>query len=160
MADQLLDRVTVAVGAQYLIEGEVGRGGMSVVYRATDLRLNRTVAIKVLPPELAFNADVRTRFFREAQTAAQLSHPHIVPIYSVDEKDSIVYFVMAFIEGESVAAQVARGPLAVDETVRVLMGLSSSQARISRTGRPPWATGIGRPARSGTVRSGSMPRHS
>ena len=73
--DYLRDRVTVAVGTQYLIESEIGRGGMAVVYRATDLRLNRTVAIKVLPPDIAFNHDVRTRFIREAQTAAQLSHP-------------------------------------------------------------------------------------
>jgi len=63
-----------------------------------DLRLHRTVAIKVLPPDLAFNGDVRTRFTREAQTAAQLNHPNIVPIYSVDEKDAgaLTYFVMAY----------------------------------------------------------------
>ena len=88
---------------------------MAVVYRATDLRLNRPVAIKVLPPELAFNPDVRTRFIREAQTAAQLSHPNIVPIYSVDDKDggSLVYFVMAFIDGESLGVRLdARGRLA------------------------------------------------
>ena len=90
--------------------GEVGRGGMAVVYRATDLRLNRTVAIKVLPPDVAFNADVKRRFIREAQTAAQLNHPNIVPIYSVDEKDgaSVVYFVMSFIEGESLGLRLTR----------------------------------------------------
>src|SRR5438045_9188197 len=83
---------------------------MAVVYRATDLRLHRTVAIKVLPPDLAFNADVRTRFIREAQTAAQLSHPNIVPIYAVDDKDggSLSYFVMAFIDGESLGVRLAR----------------------------------------------------
>src|SRR5207244_4366972 len=99
--DHLHDRLTLAVGTQYLIDEEIGRGGMSVVYRATDLRLNRLVAIKVLPPELAFNADVRTRFLREAQTAAQLSHQHIVPIYSVDERDGLVFIVMAFVDGDS-----------------------------------------------------------
>jgi len=86
--DYLLDRVTVAVGTQYLIEREIGRGGMAVVYRAVDIRLNRPVAIKVLPPDVAFHQDVRARFIREAQTAAQLSQPNIVPIYSVDEKES------------------------------------------------------------------------
>ena len=107
MTDHLLDRVTAAVGAHYLIEGEIGRGGMAVVYRAIDLRLNRPVALKVLPPELAFNADVRTRFTREAQTAAQLTHPNIVQIYGVDERDGIVYFVMALVEGKSVAGLLA-----------------------------------------------------
>ena len=88
MNDYLLDRVTVAVGTQYIIEREIGRGGMAVVYRAIDTRLNRPVAIKVLPPDVAFNPDVRVRFIREAQTAAQLSHPNIVSIYSVDETES------------------------------------------------------------------------
>ena len=64
MTDPLLDRLVVAVGTQYLVDREIGRGGMAVVYRATDLRLHRQVAIKVLPPELAFNADVRERFLR------------------------------------------------------------------------------------------------
>ena len=104
MTDYLLDRVTAALGTQYLVAGEIGRGSSGVVYRATDVRLNRTVAIKVLPPELGYNPDVRTRFTREAQTAAQLSHPNIVPIYSVDEREGIVYFVMALVEGESAAA--------------------------------------------------------
>ena len=88
MNDYLRDRLTVAVGTQYQIENEIGRGGMAVVYRATDSRLHRTIAIKVLPPDIAFNEAVRTRFIREAQTAAQLSHPNIVPIYSVDEVGS------------------------------------------------------------------------
>ena len=131
MNDYLRDRVTVAVGTQYLIESEIGRGGMAVVYRATDLRLHRTVAIKVLPPDLAFNPDVRTRFLREAQTAAQLSHPNIVPIYTVDDKDggSLVYFVMAFIDGESLGVRLAReGAWPVDRTVRVLRDVADALA--------------------------------
>jgi serine/threonine-protein kinase len=121
VTDYLRDRVTSAVGTQYLIDYEIGRGGMAVVYRATDLRLHRPVAIKVLPPDLAFNTDVRTRFLREAETAAQLSHPNIVPIYSVDERDGVVYFVMAFIDGESAAALLAReGPWPPDRVIRVL----------------------------------------
>jgi serine/threonine protein kinase len=99
VTDHLLDRLVVAVGTQYLVDAEIGRGGMAVVYRARDLRLNRRVAIKVLPPELAFNADVRERFLREAQTSAQLAHPGIVPIYMVDEAEGLVFFVMALVDG-------------------------------------------------------------
>jgi serine/threonine protein kinase len=79
----LAARLAEALGDAYTIEGEIGRGGMGVVYRARDERLQRRVAIKVLPPELAFQKDIRQRFTREAQTAARLSHPHIVPIHTV-----------------------------------------------------------------------------
>lgn len=129
MTDYLRDRVTVAVGERYLIEDEIGRGGMAVVYRAVDLRLHRPAAIKVLPPELAFSGDVRARFVREAQTAAQLAHPNIVPIYSVDEHDGIVYFAMALVEGDSVAGLLTkRGSFGVDDTVRVLRDVADALA--------------------------------
>jgi len=108
VTDHLLDRLIVAVGTQYLVDAEIGRGGMAVVYRARDLRLNRLVAIKVLPPELAFNADVRERFLREAQTSAQLSHPGIVPIYTVDEAEGLVFFVMALVDGETLGERLLR----------------------------------------------------
>jgi serine/threonine-protein kinase len=110
MPDLLHDRVVAAIGDLYDVEAEIGRGGAGVVYRARDVRLRRLVAIKVLPPDLAFRDDVRRRFLREAQTAAQLTHPNIVPIYSVDERDGLVYFVMALVEGESLAARLAREP--------------------------------------------------
>jgi hypothetical protein len=130
VTDHLRDRVASAVGDRYSIEAELGRGGMSVVYRALDRRLHRRVAVKVLPPELAFNAEVRERFQREAQTAAQLNHPHIVPIYTVDEHDGIVYFVMALVEGESVAAILRRGPSRrpFDEVKRVLCDVADALA--------------------------------
>jgi serine/threonine-protein kinase len=108
MADQLRERVVAAIGDSYEIEAEIGRGGMAAVYRARDLRLRRHVAIKVLPPDLAFREEVRTRFLREAQTAAQLNHPNIVPIFSVDERAGLVYFVMALVEGESLGSRLAR----------------------------------------------------
>src|SRR4051812_19033773 len=129
--DYLRDRVTLAVGDHYLIENEIGRGGMAVVYRATDLRLNRQVAIKVLPPDVAFNGDVKERFIREAQTAAQLSHPNIVPIYAVDENESahLVFFVMSLIDGESLGVRLAReGAWPVDRTVRVLRDVADALA--------------------------------
>ena len=129
MTDHLLDRLVSAVGTQYLVDAEIGRGGMAVVYRATDLRLHRRVAIKVLPPELAFNADVRERFHREAQTAAQLSHPSIVPIYSVDERENIVYIVMALVDGESLAERLVREPrLPISDARRLLAGVADALA--------------------------------
>jgi serine/threonine-protein kinase len=129
VTDSLLDRLMVAVGTQYLVDAEIGRGGMAVVYRATDLRLNRRVAIKVLPPELAFNADVRERFLREAQTAAQLSHPSIVPIYTEDEREGIVYFVMALVDGESLAERLVRETrLPISEARRLLAGVADALA--------------------------------
>jgi serine/threonine-protein kinase len=104
----LLARVRVAVADRYDGLREIGRGGMAVVYAARDRKLNREVALKVLPPELAYRVDVRKRFVREAQTAARLNHPSIVPIYAVDEADGLVYFVMALVQGESLAARLQR----------------------------------------------------
>jgi serine/threonine-protein kinase len=102
---------------------------MGIVYKAKDRRLKRLVAIKVLPPELAFRAEIRTRFLREAETAAQLSHPNIVPIYSVDERDGIVYFVMALVEGENLAARLhATGALSPGEARRILLEVSHALA--------------------------------
>jgi serine/threonine-protein kinase len=108
--DALYARLTDAIGHQYELEREIGRGGMAVVFRARDRRLNRPVAIKVLPPELAYDQAVRVRFTREAQTAAQLSHAHIVPIYDVGERDGIAYLVMALVTGGNLGALLAREP--------------------------------------------------
>ncbi len=110
-----------ALGEAYTLEGEIGRGGMGVVYRARDERLHRRVAIKVLPPELAFSSEIRARFTREAQTAARLAHPHIVPIHDVGEGKGIVYFVMGLIEGESLAARIRRrGRVPAEEARRIM----------------------------------------
>ena len=114
----LRERVEKAVGTLFTIEAEIGRGGMAVVYRAVDVRLRRKVALKVLPPELAFREDVKSRFLREAQMAAQLSHPNIVPIFAVDEHEGIVYFAMGLVEGETLAQQLARDPHPDLATVR------------------------------------------
>jgi serine/threonine-protein kinase len=129
MSDLMRDRVIVAIGDQYDVEEEIGRGGMSVVYRAIDLRLRREVAIKVLPPDLAFRPDVRARFQREAEMSARLSHPHIVPIYSVDERDGIVYFVMGLVVGEPLGARLARlGPMPPDEARAILRAVADALA--------------------------------
>jgi eukaryotic-like serine/threonine-protein kinase len=105
----------------YELERELGRGGMGVVYRAKDRRLKRAVAVKVLPPELGYRGDIRQRFLREAETAAQLTHPNIVPIYSVDERDGLVYFVMALVEGDNLAQRIAKGGAVPPEEARRLL---------------------------------------
>jgi serine/threonine-protein kinase len=110
MSDTLRARAVTAFGEGYEIDAEIGRGGMGVVYRCRDVKLRRFVAIKVLPPDLAFRDDVRIRFLREAETAAQLNHPNIVPIYSVDDRDGLVWFVMGLVDGESLAARLVREP--------------------------------------------------
>lgn len=126
-APSLHDRVVAAIGNQYQVEGEIGRGGMSVVYRARDLRLNRMVAIKVLPPELAHDPAVGSRFTREAQTSAQLAHPNIVPIYDVGERDGIAYFVMGLISGDNLAELLARHPRRpVDEVRRIVAEIADA----------------------------------
>ncbi len=118
---ELRSHVERTLASTYEVDQELGRGGMGIVYRARDKRLKRLVAIKLLPPELAFRRDIRSRFLREAETAAQLSHPNIVPIYSVDEVGNLVFFVMACIEGDNLARQVEkRGPLPVAEVRRWL----------------------------------------
>jgi len=110
-----------ALAGQYSVEREIGRGGMGIVYLARDLKLDRPVAIKTLPPHLAGNADVRERFLREARTAAHLSHPNIVPIHRADEIAGQVFFVMGYVDGESLAQRIqtlGRPPFA--ETVAQL----------------------------------------
>ena len=121
MSESLQDRVVTAIGEHYELESEIGRGGMSVVYRARDRRLNRPVAIKVLPPELAHDHAIRARFTREAQTSAQLSHAHIVPIYDVGEREGIAWFVMALVTGGNLATHLMREPRQpFDEVRRIL----------------------------------------
>jgi hypothetical protein len=121
MTDVMHDRVVVAVGDLYDVQGELGRGGMALVYRAIDRRLKRPVALKVLPPELAFREEVRRRFLREAETSAKLNYQNIVPIYSVDERNGIVYLVMALVDGETLAARLAHAPRMSNDEVRRLL---------------------------------------
>ena len=120
--NELRAHVERVLSANYELDKEIGRGGMGIVYLARDRRLKRQVAVKILPPELAFRGEIRSRFLREAETAAQLSHPNIVPIYSVDEREGLVFFVMAFVDGENLAVRLHRcGALPHDETRRYLL---------------------------------------
>ena len=118
---ELRAHVERILSSNYELDREIGRGGMGIVYKAKDKRLKRPVAVKLLPPELAFRGEIRSRFLKEAETAAQLSHPNIVPIYSVDERDGLVYFVMAFVPGENLGARLhAEGRLSPEEVRRIL----------------------------------------
>ena len=117
---QLLALQEALVG-RYSVRREIGRGGMGIVYLAHEVRLDRPVALKVLPPECVAQSAPRERFLREARTAAKLSHPNIVPIFAVDEVDDFVFFAMAYIEGESLGQRVReRGPLRPAEAGRIL----------------------------------------
>lgn len=110
-----------ALVGRYSLERELGRGGMGTVYLARDLRLERPVAIKALHPALAADPNARARFLREARTAAGLAHPHIIPIYAVEESGTAPLLVMAMIDGETLGARLrSRGPLPADDAARVL----------------------------------------
>src|ERR1051325_4570230 len=107
MSDQSdFARFASALAGQYELECEIGRGGMGIVYRARDLRLDRRVAIQTLPPHLANDSVVRERFLREARTAGALSHQNIVPIHRADEIGGFVFFVMGYVDGDSLAPRI------------------------------------------------------
>ncbi len=119
--DPLFLSFQAAVAGRYSIDRELGRGGMGVVYLAKEVDLDRPVAIKLLPPDMAADAGLRARFLQEARTAAKLSHPNIIPIHVVEEVGAFVFFAMAYVDGETLAERVRRrGPLAPSEAARVL----------------------------------------
>src|SRR5688500_9932716 len=118
--DPLFLSFQLAVAGRYSLDRELGRGGMSVVYLAREVHLDRLVAIKLLPPDRASDAGVRERFLREARLAAKLSHPHIIPIHAVDQAEDFVFYVMSYIDGEMLGLRVrTRGPLPGSEAIRV-----------------------------------------
>ena len=141
--DPLFLEFQLAVAGRYSIDRELGRGGMGVVYLARVVQLVRPVAIKLLPPERALDEALRERFIREARLAAKLSHPNIIPIFAVDETDGFVFYVMAYVDGETLGARVrARGPMAASEATRVLrevawaLGHAHAQGVVHRDVKP------------------------
>jgi serine/threonine protein kinase len=129
MADTELTRLRSRLGARYHVERLLGRGGMGAVYLARELRLDRPVALKVLPDAVAHDDALRDRFLRESRIAASFSHPNIVPVYAVEEQDDLLAFAMGYIEGESLGERVARnGPLTARETVRMLQDVGYALA--------------------------------
>jgi serine/threonine-protein kinase len=110
-----------ALAPNYILEKELGRGGMGAVYLARDVRLDRPVAIKFLPPDMAMREDLRARFLQETRTAASFSHPNIVPVHAIEERDRILCFVMGYVDGETLSARVKRaGPMSAADATRLL----------------------------------------
>jgi hypothetical protein len=132
--------VTVAIGpgvlfGGYRIEALAGRGGMGVVYRATDLSLSRPVALKLIAPELAQDAAFRERFLREPRIAASLDHPGVVPIYEAGERDGQLYLAMRWVEGSDLRQLLRRdGPLSPEVTVRLLSQVAEALDAAHRRG--------------------------
>lgn len=113
--------------AGYVVESEIGRGGMAVVYRARDLRLDRTVALKLLAPELARNDTFRKRFTHESRVAAAIDHPHIVPVFEAGETEGVLYIAMRYVAGQDLRARIDReGPLPMDTAVRIAAQVASA----------------------------------
>ncbi|HEY0931375.1 MAG TPA: serine/threonine-protein kinase, partial [Gemmatimonas sp.] len=118
-----------AVAAEFRLLSEIGRGGMGVVYLAEDTRLLRRVAIKTLLPHMASDVQVRERFVRESRTAAGLSHPGIVPIFAAADQHGVVYFIMGYVQGESLADRLLRtGPLSVREALLIVRQVADALA--------------------------------
>ncbi|CAN5206671.1 hypothetical protein BH09GEM1_BH09GEM1_39180 [soil metagenome] len=119
--DALFVAFQQAVIGRYSLDRELGRGGMGVVYLAREVRLDRQVAIKLLPPDFSENPALRERFMREARTAARLSHPYIVPIHAVEDIGGFVFIVMAYVNGGTLAERVTtRGPLPPADVTRIM----------------------------------------
>ena len=116
---ELVDRVRSVLADRYTIEREVGRGGMATVFLAQDQRHHRPVAVKVLHPQLAVSLGP-DRFLREIQIAARLQHPHIVPLYDSGQAGELLYYVMPYIEGESLRQRLDRErQLALEDAVQL-----------------------------------------
>ncbi len=130
----LFDRLQTAIGDVYRLEAELGGGGMSRVFLAEEVELKRRVVIKVLPPEMAAGVN-EERFRREIQLAASLQHPHVVPLLTAGSTGDLLFYVMPYIEGESLRAKLARaGELPVGEVVRTLREVIDALAYAHRSG--------------------------
>ncbi len=133
----------------YEILAPLGAGGMGEVYRARDTRLDRTVAIKVLPEHLAQNPEARQRFEREARAVASLNHPHICVLHDIGQQDGIDFLVLEYLEGETLAQRLERGPLPLDQVLRYGAQIADALDKAHRKGvthrdlKPGNMTGVG-----------------
>src|SRR4030088_597793 len=118
----------------YEIQSQLGAGGMGEVYRARDTRLDRTAALKILPKGLAETPEVRQRCEREARAVSSLNHPHICALYDVGHQDGIEYLVMEYLEGETLAARIERGPLPCADLLRYAAQIADALDKAHRQG--------------------------
>src|SRR5947207_5297557 len=122
----VVDQLTTALAGRYTVDREIGRGGMATVYLARDLRHNRRVALKVLNPELGAVLGV-DRFLAEIQVTANLQHPNLLPLFDSGEADGLLFYVMPYVEGESLRARLEREKqLPIDEAVRIAVAVLSA----------------------------------
>src|SRR5215831_19011160 len=129
--------MTLAAGSRlgpYEILAPLGAGGMGEVYRARDSRLDRTVAVKVLPSHLSSSAETRQRFEREAKTISQLSHSHICALYDVGREGETEYLVMEYLEGETLSERLARGALTLTQSMRIGVEIADALDKAHRQG--------------------------
>src|SRR5712692_10562896 len=129
--------MTISAGSRlgpYEILAPIGAGGMGEVYKARDTRLERTVAVKVLPQHMSASSEVRQRFEREAKTISQLSHPHICALYDVGREGETEYLVMELLEGETLSDRLARGPLQLEQTLRYGTEIADALDKAHRQG--------------------------
>src|SRR5262245_58575684 len=118
----------------YQILGPIGAGGMGEVYRAKDTRLDRIVAVKVLPSHLSASSELRQRLEREARAVSSISHPHICTLFDIGHHEGIDFLVMEHLEGETLAARLERGPLPLSELLRYAIEIASALDRAHRSG--------------------------
>src|SRR5438105_4321588 len=122
----------------YEIVSALGAGGMGEVYKARDTRLDRTVAIKILADTLAADPQFRERFDREARTISQLDHPHICALFDVGEQGGAAFIVMPFLDGETLADRLTKGPLPIDSALKTAVEIASALERAHRAGIVRW----------------------
>src|SRR2546427_1865908 len=127
--------LTVATNlGPYEVLGALGAGGMGEVYRARDTRLDRTVAVKILPDHLASRAELRERFEREARTVASLNHPHICTLHDIGHQDGTDYLVMEYLEGETLAQRLHKGPLPLEQVLQYAIEIADALDKAHRKG--------------------------
>ena len=119
----------------YEILAPIGAGGMGEVYRARDVRLKREVALKILPSSVASDGDRVARFAREAELLAALNHPNIANLYGVEQAEHRLALVMELVDGDDLAARIARGPVPLDEALPVPQGFSAARQDWTRRDR-------------------------